>query len=64
MCRQQVWGGGVCLGFVVASSLGFSAFSLLGSFWYVKVFVLFSFLAVTAYSLTISYSRSTVTKKT
>ena len=40
------------------------SFSLLGSFSFVKVFVLFCLLAVAAYSLTTWYSRSTVTKNT
>jgi hypothetical protein len=37
------------------------SFPLLGSFSFAKVFVLFSLLAVAAYSLTTLYSRSTVT---
>lgn len=40
------------------------SFSLLGSFSFVKVFVLFCLLIVAAYSLTTLYSRSTATGKT
>jgi len=40
------------------------SFSLLGSFSFVKVFVLFCLLIVAAYSLTTLYSRSTATEKT